>query len=115
MQYFNQIIFIFFRETSPEEKKDEEASQMTYDEWKKQQEENRSKPQFNLRKVDNEKKGMKQLKKPTEEENEADGSLFFPKKVLIFFKRFFTNCKLKKDQKEKKQFIYTMFLKSNLC
>lgn len=55
---------------------------MTFDEWKKQQDESRTKPQFNLRKVENEKKGMKQLKKPTEEENEADGSLFFPKKVL---------------------------------
>lgn len=72
-----------FRETPAEGELNDEPPQMTFDEWKKQQDENRAKPQFNLRKVDNEKKGMKQLKKPTEEDNEADGSLFFPKKVCV--------------------------------
>jgi len=68
-------------ETGVEEKQEDAGPQeMTFDEWKKQQDEARSKPQFNIRKVEGEKKGMKQLKKPTEEENEADGSLFFPKK-----------------------------------
>jgi hypothetical protein len=55
---------------------------MTYAEYKKMAD-SRSKPEFNLRKPnEGEKlKGLKQLKtKPTEEEKEEDGSLFFPKK-----------------------------------
>lgn len=68
--------------TEPVEVVDEEPQEIVFSEWKKQQEETRNKPQFNIRKVENEKKGMKQLKKPTEEENEADGSLFFPKRIL---------------------------------
>ena len=70
-----------FSDTATEEKQNDEPQQMTYDEWKKSQEESRTKPQFNLRKVEGTKKGMKIVKKPTEEDNEADGSLFFPKKV----------------------------------
>ena len=56
---------------------------MTFAEWKSQQEQSRSKPQYNIRKAnEGEKmKGLKQLKKQTEEEKEEDGSLFFPKKV----------------------------------
>jgi len=55
----------------------------TLSEYKKQLEEGRSKPEFNLRKPnEGEKlKGLKELKKkPTEEEREVDGSLYFPKK-----------------------------------
>lgn len=71
-------------ETQVEEIKDEGPQEMTFEEYKKQQSEQRKKPQYVERKVENEnKKGMKQLKKPTEEENEQSGSLFFPSKKII--------------------------------
>lgn len=74
-----------------------EAQQITFEEYKKQQEEKRSKPQFNLRKAnEGEKlKGMKQLKKPTEEDNEADGDLFFPKRY--YEERFKTSGRVKEQ------------------
>jgi len=59
------------------------AAEMTFEEWKIQQEQIRSKPIYNIRKAnEGEKvnKGVKELKKQTEEEKEEDGSLFFPKK-----------------------------------
>merc|ERR1719204_1199395 len=65
-----------------ENAEEEAAVQMTLDEYKKSLDD-RSKPEFNLRKPnEGEKlKGLKQLhSKPTEEEKEQDGSLFFPKK-----------------------------------
>jgi len=64
------------------ENKENGTPEMSFADYKKQQEESRSKPQHNIRKAnEGEKvKGLKQLKKPTEEDNEADGSLFFPKK-----------------------------------
>ncbi|XP_065657753.1 uncharacterized protein LOC100212542 isoform X2 [Hydra vulgaris] len=66
---------------SSEENK-ENTPEMTYEEYKKQLEESRSKPQYNLRKANEGVKVLKgkPLKKPSDEENEADGSLFFPKK-----------------------------------
>ncbi|XP_057299032.1 uncharacterized protein LOC130629723 isoform X2 [Hydractinia symbiolongicarpus] len=67
-----------------ENKENVEAPQISFDEYKQQLEQSRSKPQYNIRKAnEGEKiKGLKQLKKPTEEENEADGSLFFPKRYI---------------------------------
>ena len=61
---------------------------MSYEDYKKQLEESRSKPQYNLRKANEGAKIQKgkPLKKPSEEENEADGSLFFPKKVNLSYK-----------------------------
>lgn len=65
-----------------ENKENVGTPEMSFAEYKKQQEESRSKPQYNIRKANEGErvKGLKQLKKPTEEDNEADGSLFFPKK-----------------------------------
>ena len=73
------------QETDETQEKQEDTGpvEMTLEEYKKQQSETRSAPQFNIRKVEGEKKGMKQLKKPTEEESEADGSLYFPKKFVV--------------------------------
>lgn len=59
---------------------EETAPEMTFAEYRKLQEESRVKPEFNLRKVDDKVKGMKEVKKQTEEEKEEDGSLYFPKK-----------------------------------
>lgn len=69
-------------EAQVEEVKDEGPQEITYEEYMKQLQESRVKPEFTVRKVDADKKGMKQLKKPTEEENEKSGSLFFPKKFV---------------------------------
>jgi len=68
-------------EAQVEEIKDEGPQEMTFEEYKKL-EENRAKPEYNVRKVDDVRKGMKQLKKPTEEESVANGSFFFPKKSV---------------------------------
>merc|ERR1711937_1093027 len=62
----------------------EETKEMSLDEWKASQA--RERPQFNLRKANegekgNTAKGLKQIKKLTEEENEEDGSLFFPRTI----------------------------------
>lgn len=67
-------------EAQVEEVKDEGPQEITYEEYMKQLSETRTKPEYSVRKVDADKKGMKQLKKPTEEENEQSGSFFFPKK-----------------------------------
>lgn len=68
-------------ETPMEEVKDEGPQEMTFEEYKRLQNEERNKPAFNIRKVENEKqKGMKQLKKPSEEDNEQSNEFFFPKK-----------------------------------
>jgi hypothetical protein len=58
------------------------AETLTFAEWKQQQEQIRSKPQYNIRKANEggEKVKGKEIKKLTEEEKEEDGSLFFPKK-----------------------------------
>lgn len=58
---------------------DEGPQEMTFEEYKKQLAESRTKPEFNLRKVDTDKK-LKQLKKPTEEDNAKKDNFFFPKK-----------------------------------
>lgn len=58
---------------------DEGPQEITFEEYKKQLAESRTKPEFNLRKVDSDKKGLTQLKKPTEEENEKKSAFFFPK------------------------------------
>lgn len=65
-----------------ENKENAGVPEMSFADYKKQQEGSRIKPQYNIRKAnEGEKlKGLKQLKKPSEEDNEADGSLFFPKK-----------------------------------
>lgn len=69
-------------ETPVEEVKDEGPQEMTFEEYKKMQKEERNKPEFNIRKVESEKtKGMKQLKKPSAEENENSNKFYFPKKV----------------------------------
>merc|ERR1719334_1626525 len=62
----------------------EETKEMSLDEWKASQA--RERPQFNLRKANegekgNTAQGIKQIKKLTEEENEEDGSLFFPRTI----------------------------------
>jgi len=59
---------------------DEGPQEMTFEEYKKQLAESRTKPEFNLRKVDSDKKGLTQLKKPTEEDNAQKSSFFFPRK-----------------------------------
>lgn len=69
-------------ETTEPEPVDEGPKEITFEEYKKQLAESRSKPEFNVRKVDSDKKGLKQLKKPTEEDNAAKSSFFFPKKNL---------------------------------
>lgn len=69
-----------------ENKENVEASvpEMTFADYKLQQDQVRSKVQHNIRKANEgekkETKGLKELKKETEEEQEEDGSLFFPKK-----------------------------------
>ena len=72
---------VFPRETPEVEPVDEGPQEMTFEEYKKQLSESRKQPEFNLRKVDSDKKGLKQLKKPTEKDNESSSSFFFPKKV----------------------------------
>ena len=68
---------------------EEEPVEITFAEYKKQQEE-RSKPEFNLRKAnEGEKlKNLKELKtKQTEEDKEEDGSIYFPKTVSDIFSK----------------------------
>jgi len=66
-------------ETPEVEPVDEGPQEMTFEEYRKQQE-LRKQPAFNLRKVESDKKGLKPLKKPTEKDNESSSSFFFPKK-----------------------------------
>lgn len=58
---------------------------MTFEEYKAQQEQSRSKPTYNIRKANEGEKGkakaQKEVRKLGEEEQEEEGSLFFPKKV----------------------------------
>ena len=59
---------------------------MSLDEWKKSQ--NRDKPTFNLRKANDGEtkfKGMKTLKKQSEDDLDAENSLFIPTHVSWFF------------------------------
>jgi len=69
-------------ETPEVEPVDEGPQEMTFEEYKKHLSESRKQPEFNLRKVDSDKKGLKQLKKPTEKDNESSSSFFFPKKSI---------------------------------
>jgi len=82
-----------------ENKENAGPTEMSFAEWKKQEEGTRTKPQYNIRKAnEGEKiKGMKQLKKPSEEDNEADGSLFFPKKY--YEERLKTSGRIKEHVK----------------
>lgn len=66
-------------ETPEVEPVDEGPQEMTLEEYRKQSE-SRNKPKYNLRKVESDKKGLKQLKKPTEEDNERSLSFIVPKK-----------------------------------
>lgn len=61
--------------------------EITFEEYKKQQ--SRQKPEFNLRKVEGDKKS-KELKKPTEKDNETTSAFFFPKKVSVLFNSMVT-------------------------
>lgn len=73
-----------FSETPEPEPVDEGPQEITFEEYKKQLAESRTKPEFNPRKVEADKKGLgTQLKKPTEEENEKKSAFFFPKAVRI--------------------------------
>jgi hypothetical protein len=67
-------------ESAGEENKENTPTEMTLEEYKKQMEESRSKPTFNIRQVTGKIKGV-QLRKPTEEETEEEGSLYFPQKI----------------------------------
>lgn len=68
-------------EIQVEEEKDEGPQEITFEEYKKNLAESRKKKDFNVRKVESvDKKTMKQLKKPTEEESMSAGSLFYPTK-----------------------------------
>ena len=78
------VCFFLFRDAPEPEPVDEGPQEITFEEYKKQLAEKRTKPEFNLRKVDSDKKGLKQLKKPTEEDNAEKSSFFFPKKVIFF-------------------------------
>lgn len=69
-------------ETPEVEPVDEGPQEMTFEEYRKQQSEARKQPEFNLRKVDSDKKGLKQLKKPTVKDNESSSAFFFPKKNI---------------------------------
>jgi len=63
-----------------------EVETLTYEEYKAKELETRKKPEFNLRKAnEGEKlKGLKELKsKPSEEDSETLGSLYFPKKEYV--------------------------------
>lgn len=62
------------------EDKENHTPEMSYEDYMKQQDEVRSKTTFNLRKANEGVKVKgKELKKLTEEENEKDGDIFFPK------------------------------------
>lgn len=78
-----------FSDAPEPEPVDEGPQEMTFEEYKKQMAESRTKPEFNPRKVDSDKKGLKQLKKPTDEDNEQKSSFFFPKKVILIEEKFF--------------------------
>ena len=70
---------------SPKTPIEEEPKEMTLDEWKNLQRNERKAPEYKLRKANEGDKGFpknaKSLRKPTEEEQENEGSLYFPKRV----------------------------------
>jgi len=71
-------------DSAEENKENAQPKEITFAEWKKTQEENRNKPQYNIRLANEGQKlkGLKKLSKPTEEDYAKDGSstLYFQHK-----------------------------------
>ena len=87
---FAVIYYLFFsgdelNPDAPSISKEEEVKEMTLDEYKTIMEKEKPQAAFNVRKANegerNPLKNAVAMKKQTEEEQEADGSLFFPKRV----------------------------------